>query len=104
LAIICEEPNERNPERTFWIKDLSTNGSWLNRIPLQKGNRVQLKDDDEILIINDELADGSKVSFGFRFNIFNIGDAPLISEPPPNFIQEFRHKVLGVSFSFPPVL
>lgn len=94
LEIQCEEPSESNPERTFWISDLSANGTWLNGALLEKGTRAQLKDGDEILIINDDLADGSRATFGFRFTIFNEGSGPtpMIPDPPAHFIHEFKHK------------
>ena len=99
MEIECDEPTTSRPERTFWISDLSTNGTWVNGNRIEKGTRIQLKDGDEILIVNDDLPDGSRANFGFRFTIFNEQNAPpLISEPPAQFIQEFKHRVKTFNF------
>jgi len=96
LELQCEESSgsDGQPERNYWVTDLSTNGTWLNDCILEKGNRVPLKNGDELLIINDELSDGTRIRFGFRFTVFNESNAPQISDPPLQFITEFKEKRL----------
>jgi len=58
LEIHCEEGmSDEQPERTYWVCDLSTNGTWVNGQLLEKGIRTPLNNEDEIFIINDELSD-----------------------------------------------
>jgi len=93
LEIHCEEGmSDEQPERTYWVCDLSTNGTWVNGQLLEKGIRTPLNNEDEIFIINDELSDGTKVRFGFRFTVFNEEDAPKIPQPPAQFVAEFKEK------------
>lgn len=79
---IWNEKNTQN-ERSYFVKDTSSNGTWLNEKLLKKENKYPLHDGDEILVIND-----GKSRFGFKVTIFPLEEGPIVSIPSEIFAQK----------------
>jgi hypothetical protein len=99
VEIVCTQSQDT---RKYFVKDLSSNGTLLNELPLPKSELVELKTGDELLVIfTDKKKQG--LHFGLKFKVLNESEAEYARIPSKEQIlkarAEARKKVHCIEFT-----